>query len=59
MWLFNKDYLFIELPENMLYPDIYSYGDIKLPISGQKILTISPSPMLEAYEIQNMHPLHT
>ena len=29
MWLFHIDYLFIELPENMLYRDIYSYRDMK------------------------------
>ena len=28
------DYLFIELPENMLYRDMYHYQDIKWPISG-------------------------
>ena len=31
--LLYMNYLFIELPENMKYCDIYRYRDIKLPIS--------------------------
>jgi len=34
MWLFYIDYVFIELPENMLYHEIHNYQDIKLPILG-------------------------